>query len=183
MLYFFQQSLGRRIWSHKSWFPLKLPCIVCTHRLTDKMFALNSISFCTTLYDFYIWQIEMEGKGFHMKTMLEVSIWYYCDFFTKNKTQVLRPFRAGFPLPSAMFYFQSLMFIVGQELFNKWQMCLCKEFDCQCNGRMFGVPCQLVLELYWSMLCQNLNWIKLTMQSMQFFLDKSVLNIVNCFVH
>ena len=91
-LYLFQQSLGRRIWSHKSWFPLKLPCIVCTHRLTDKMFALNSISFCTTLYDFYIWQIEMEGKGFHMKTMLEVSIWYYCDFFTKNKTQVLRPF-------------------------------------------------------------------------------------------
>ena len=47
------------------------------------MFALNSISFCTTLYDFYIWQIEMEGKGFHMKTMLEVSIWYYCDFLLK----------------------------------------------------------------------------------------------------
>ena len=61
-LYLFQQSLRRRIWSHKSWFPLKLPCIVCTHRLTDKMFALNSISFCTALYDFYIWQNDMEGK-------------------------------------------------------------------------------------------------------------------------
>ena len=82
-LYLFQQSLGRRIWSHKSWFPLKLPCIVCTHRLTDKMFALNSISFCTALYDFYIWQIEMEGKGFHVKTMVEVSIWYYRDFLQK----------------------------------------------------------------------------------------------------
>ena len=121
MLYFFQQSLGRRIWSHKSWFPLKLPCIVCTHRLTDKMFALNSISFCTTLYDFYIWQIEMEGKGFHMKTMVEVSIWYLsCSIF------------------------KALCLLLD----NKWLMYLCKEFDCQCNGRMFGVPCQLVLELY-----------------------------------